>query len=74
MDYNMDKRLRNFATPDSIDVPYSEIMEKNYNLFPFTYMEHLPEETNHDSLVQIVQSQLASAKLSNSSIEFNFWG
>lgn len=53
MDYNMDKRLRNFATPDSIDVPYSDIMEKNYNLFPFTYMEHLPEETNHDSLVQI---------------------
>ena len=49
----MDKRLRNFATPDSIDVPYSDIMEKNYNLFPFTYMEHLPEETNHDSLVQI---------------------
>lgn len=53
MDYNLDKNLRNFAAPDSIDVPLARISKNNYNLFPFNYMEHLPENPSHRSLVRI---------------------
>ena len=53
MDYNDDEKLRNFATPNSIDVSYDEIAENGYNLFPFLYMEHLPENVNIDKLENI---------------------
>ena len=42
MDYNDDIQLRNFETPNSIDVPYDLIIKHNYQLLPFLYMEHLP--------------------------------
>lgn len=56
MDYNHDKELRNFKTPNSIDVPIEEIV-KNYDLLPFQFMEHLPVNRNnlislHDIILQ----------------------
>lgn len=53
MDYNIDRNLRNFSAPDSIDVPLSHIIDKDYNLFPFNYMEHIPEGSVLESLVEI---------------------
>lgn len=50
MDYNSDKALRQFEAPNSIDVELNEIKESDYNLFPFCYMEHLPETNNKKSL------------------------
>lgn len=45
MDYNLDRQLRNFEEPNSVDVTLSEIIKNDYDLFPFKYMEHLPETT-----------------------------
>lgn len=53
MDYNSDKTLRQFGAPNSIDVELAEIKESGYNLFPFCYMEHLPETKNVKSLNKI---------------------
>lgn len=53
MDYNFDKSLRNFATPTSIDVPLSVIVDKDYNLFPFNYMEHFPASED-DSRLHVI--------------------
>lgn len=53
MDYNLDKELRNFSAPNSIDVPASIIMDgtHDYNLFPFFYMEHLPKDISPEMLI-----------------------
>lgn len=53
MDYNPDKQLRNFKTPDSIDVSLEDVKAKNYDLFPFNYMEHLPISKLPEKLVEI---------------------
>lgn len=53
MDYNSDKQLRNFRQPDSIDVSLDDVKVKNYNLFPFNYMEHLPVSGLPENLVEI---------------------
>lgn len=46
MDYNASRELRQFETPNSIDVDLNTIMESGYNLFPFCYMEHIPKTVN----------------------------
>ncbi len=43
MDYNFDRELRNFEQPDATEVDLSSIIQHDYDLFPFHYMEHLPE-------------------------------
>ena len=42
MEYNLDKNLRNFSAPNSLDVVLDDVIKRDYNLFPFNYMEHLP--------------------------------
>lgn len=53
MDYNEDKRLRNFNIPNSCDIPISDIINNEYNLFPFCYMEHLPIYNKKNKLTSI---------------------
>ncbi len=43
MDYNRDPRLRADNPPTAITVSREAILGNNYSLFPFEYMEHLPQ-------------------------------
>lgn len=47
MDYNQNPALRTDAPPTSITVSREEIISKNYSLFPFEYMEHLPSQVGN---------------------------
>lgn len=53
MSYNKNKELRTISTPTSIDVKYNDLKNNNYNLFPFQYMEHLPEVKEIKKLLPI---------------------
>lgn len=53
MDYNFDKELRIVEAPNSVNVSYDMILEHDYNLFPFVYMEHIPTVNNISSLKTI---------------------
>lgn len=55
MEYNEDKELRDFAAPTSVDAPIDKIKANNYNLFPFEYMEHLPDGIDENTLADIGQ-------------------
>lgn len=53
MEYNKDNNLRTVSSPNSAEVSYETLKENAFNLFPFEYMEHLPEDENPDLLVPI---------------------
>ena len=53
MDYNKNPELRSVKSPNSIEVTFEKIKNNQYNLFPFEYMEHLPEDEKETSLVDI---------------------
>jgi type I restriction enzyme M protein len=53
LSYSEDEALRNSTPPNSIDVPYQDIVNNNYSLFPFLYMEHLPENKKNRNLEEI---------------------
>jgi len=45
MSYNEDDELRITDVPNSINVSYDDIKNKNYTLFPFSFMEHKPVQS-----------------------------
>ncbi len=53
MDYNKISELRTINPPNSIEVDYNTLKTNSYNLFPFEYMEHLPENENPKNLTSI---------------------
>lgn len=53
MNYNEDSSLRVVEAPNSVDVDYNFLKSKEFNLFPFEYMEHLPKNIDIDNLVEI---------------------
>lgn len=53
MNYNDDKELRTVEVPDSCDVPFASVKSQDYNLFPFTYMEHLPKAAKVSKVVPL---------------------
>lgn len=55
MAYNSNPELRSVQTPTSTEVSFENIQRNQYNLFPFEYMEHLPEGERVDGLVPIGQ-------------------
>ena len=42
MSYNEDEELWHNEAPNSVDATYEQIVQKDYDLFPFQYMEHKP--------------------------------
>lgn len=48
MEYNEEKNLRCFFAPNAVDVGLEKITQKGYSLFPFEYMEHLPEHAKNE--------------------------
>lgn len=46
MSYNDDEDLRIISEPNSAEATFQEIVDNNYTLFPFSYMEHRPESEN----------------------------
>lgn len=50
MDYNKNPELRVINPPNSIEVPYNKLKENHFNLFPFEYMEHLPQNVSPENL------------------------
>lgn len=46
MSYNEDDELRITDVPNSINVSYDDIINKNYTLFPFSFMEHKPMQSD----------------------------
>ena len=55
MDYNQNPDLRTTKSPTSIEVAYDKLKKNKYNLFPFEYMEHLPENVDITKLVSFAQ-------------------
>ena len=53
MSYNKQLNLRTKEEPNSTEIPYNDLKNNNFNLFPFEYMEHLPEEKSKSQLVPI---------------------
>lgn len=53
MEYNLSKDLRVCKSPTSIDADIAQIRDKNYSLFPFEYMEHIPDIENVEDLKSI---------------------
>ena len=53
MDYNKDKTLRTVKEPDSVEVTYEQLDSNSFNLFPFEYMEHLPDVSDETLLTHI---------------------
>lgn len=53
MEYNDDNKLRFFQAPTSVDAKCKAVVENGYNLFPFEYMEHLPDVEDISKLRKI---------------------
>lgn len=53
MSYNSDLSLRTSEAPNSVEVKYVDLKNNMFNLFPFEYMEHLPENTSINDLKRI---------------------
>lgn len=53
MDYNSNFKLRTIKAPNSVNVSYNTIKNENYDLFPFKYMEHFPEDEEIEKLQPI---------------------
>ena len=66
MDYNKDSALRIVEKPNSIEVKYDLLKKKQFNLFPFEYMEHLPEGEDVRNLVEF------DKYITEKNIKFNY--
>lgn len=53
MAYDKNKERRMVESPDSVDVPYDVLKNNRFKLFPFEYMEHLPQGKLNKDLVSV---------------------